>query len=75
ALDYFFMLPAQCDISDFKLEKMEWLILQDIELVLEIPHLAQQWMSAESTPTLGTVVLTFEEFITRWQHLSKLVPH
>ncbi|KAI5981022.1 hypothetical protein EDD15DRAFT_2160282, partial [Pisolithus albus] len=65
ALDYFFKLPAQRDIADYKLEELEWLILQDIELVLEIPHLAQQGMSAESTPTLGAVVPTFEEFITR----------
>ncbi|KAI6032404.1 hypothetical protein EDC04DRAFT_2501937, partial [Pisolithus marmoratus] len=69
ALDYFFMLPAQCDISNIKLEMMEWLILQDMELVLEISHLAQQGMSAESTPTLGAVVPAFEEFITHWQCL------
>ncbi|KAF8547650.1 hypothetical protein OG21DRAFT_1369708, partial [Imleria badia] len=74
-LNYFFLSPSQCDIADFKLRAIEWLILQDMELVLKISHLAHEAISSKSTPMLGAVVPTFERLITQWKHLAKFIPH
>ncbi|KAG1902851.1 uncharacterized protein F5891DRAFT_978325 [Suillus fuscotomentosus] len=39
---------------------MEWWVLEDFELVLEIPHTVQQSMSSESRPVLGHTIPAFE---------------
>ncbi|KAI6139139.1 hypothetical protein EDD17DRAFT_1500406 [Pisolithus thermaeus] len=41
----------------------------------QIPHAAQQSMSGESTPKLGSAVPAFETFIEEWKRLSNAVPH
>jgi hypothetical protein len=36
AIDYFLSLPANRDISQYNLSPMEWQVLKDFELVLEV---------------------------------------
>ncbi|KAG2350044.1 hypothetical protein BDR05DRAFT_839580, partial [Suillus weaverae] len=40
-------------LSDYGLRSMEWQVLQDLEVILEVPHACQQSMSSESTPVLS----------------------
>ncbi|KAG1901141.1 uncharacterized protein F5891DRAFT_951217, partial [Suillus fuscotomentosus] len=57
-------------ISKFKLSPMEWQFLQDVEVILEAPHAAQQCMSGESTPKLSGAFPAFETLIERWKFLA-----
>ncbi|KIM60351.1 hypothetical protein SCLCIDRAFT_52033, partial [Scleroderma citrinum Foug A] len=50
-------------------------LLQDLEVVLEIPHEAQKSMSSESCPTLGGAIPAFEKFMMEWEALATNVPH
>ncbi|KIM64060.1 hypothetical protein SCLCIDRAFT_50902, partial [Scleroderma citrinum Foug A] len=65
---------ARAHIGLWKLSEADWIILEDLEMVLEVPHCAQQTMSGERTPLLGNVVPTFEMFIAQWQALGKQLP-
>ncbi|KIK24334.1 hypothetical protein PISMIDRAFT_44028, partial [Pisolithus microcarpus 441] len=58
------------DIVRAQLDNMDWQVLQDMEVVLEIPHSAQQCMSGESFPLLSRVVPSFETFMAQWEQLS-----
>ncbi|KIM68546.1 hypothetical protein SCLCIDRAFT_105957, partial [Scleroderma citrinum Foug A] len=73
-LDHFFQLLVHRDIVSWKLGTTEWQVLENIEMVLEIPHGAQQKMSGESTPLLGNAVPNFEAVMVQWEALSKLAP-
>ncbi|KIK13051.1 hypothetical protein PISMIDRAFT_18265 [Pisolithus microcarpus 441] len=75
ALDCYFQLPANRELQDYKMNDMDWQVLQDVEVVLEILHAAQQSMSGESTPKLGGTVPAFETFMEEWKRLSNAVPH
>ncbi|KIK20175.1 hypothetical protein PISMIDRAFT_73321, partial [Pisolithus microcarpus 441] len=62
-------------LSGLRLTVLEWEVLQDLEVVLEIPHEVQQCMSSESRPVLSKAVPAFETVILRWQALVKHTPH
>ncbi|KAI6123898.1 hypothetical protein EV401DRAFT_2069113 [Pisolithus croceorrhizus] len=63
-------LLACGELLDYKMDDMDWQVLQDVEVVLEIPHAAQQSMSGESTPKLGGAIPAFEMFIEEWKRLK-----
>ncbi|KAI6103767.1 hypothetical protein EV401DRAFT_2079448 [Pisolithus croceorrhizus] len=65
---------AHRELLDHKMDDMDWQVLQDVEVVLEIPHAAQQSMSGESTPKLSGAIPAFETFIEEWKGLSDAVP-
>jgi hypothetical protein len=48
AIDHFFQVPAHREIADHGLEEMHWLVLEDLETVLEV-----------STPGLLLALLIF----------------
>ncbi|KIK22292.1 hypothetical protein PISMIDRAFT_102707, partial [Pisolithus microcarpus 441] len=58
------------DIANKQLDDMDWQVLQDMEVVLEIPRSAQQCMLGESFPLLSHVVPSFETFMAQWEQLS-----
>ncbi|KIK19412.1 hypothetical protein PISMIDRAFT_43550, partial [Pisolithus microcarpus 441] len=62
-------------LSGLCLTVLEWEVLQDLEVVLEIPHEVQQCMSSESRPILSKAVPAFEMAILRWRALAKHAPH
>ncbi|KIM52692.1 hypothetical protein SCLCIDRAFT_32445 [Scleroderma citrinum Foug A] len=70
ALDCFFQAPAHKDIADRKLNEVDWQILKDLEVILEVPHSFQQSVSSESMLTLSCIMPIFETFIIQWEHLS-----
>ncbi|KAJ8580713.1 hypothetical protein M405DRAFT_689053, partial [Rhizopogon salebrosus TDB-379] len=67
AIDYFLSLPVNRDISQYNLSPIEWQVLKDFELVLEIPHGVQQSMSSESTRMLSHAIPAFEKFMEGWE--------
>ncbi|KAF8835082.1 hypothetical protein BDN67DRAFT_858372, partial [Paxillus ammoniavirescens] len=74
ALDYFFQAPAHKDIVDKKLDEMDWQVIQDMEVVLKVPHVAQQCMLGKSLPLLSCAVPSFETFMAQWEHISLNFP-
>ncbi|KAG1759799.1 hypothetical protein EV702DRAFT_1208130 [Suillus placidus] len=71
----FFDAWAQRGISEKKLCEMDWQFLQDLEVILEAPHAAQQKLSSESTPMLSHAVPTFEELADGWESIGLHAPH
>ncbi|KIM58277.1 hypothetical protein SCLCIDRAFT_28178 [Scleroderma citrinum Foug A] len=74
ALDYFFQAPAHKDIADRKLSEVDWQIIEDLEVVLKVPHTFQQSVSSEALPTLTHIIPVFKMFIIQWEHLSAQAP-
>ncbi|KAF8833496.1 hypothetical protein BDN67DRAFT_916852, partial [Paxillus ammoniavirescens] len=54
---------------------MWWLVLEDFEHILQVPHKVQQCMSSESLPRLGSAVPCFELFMSAWEMLGATHPH
>jgi len=52
------------------LSKMEVRVLQDIQQVLKVVHLAQQALSSEQTPTLLSVLQAYNLIVQGWKLLS-----
>ncbi|KAF9222874.1 hypothetical protein BS17DRAFT_652152, partial [Gyrodon lividus] len=61
-VSYFLDAPHNTDISDHKMLPLGWEVLQDMEVVLEIPSHAQQSMCGESVPLLGGAFPSHEMF-------------
>lgn len=62
------------DISHHLLSEDEFDVLQDIHQVLEIPHVAQELLSAEKTPTLSMALPAYETLIELWKGQQKKIP-
>ncbi|KAI6041476.1 hypothetical protein EDC04DRAFT_1256242 [Pisolithus marmoratus] len=71
---HFFLAAPHRDIADKQLDDMDWQILPDMEVVLEIPHSAQQCMLGKSFPLLSCAVPLFETFMTQWEPLTMNKP-
>jgi hypothetical protein len=56
-----------------------FIVLWDIIDVLEVPHLAQELVSAERTPTLSIALPAYEKICSTWEYLKEqklfLVPY
>ncbi|KAF9228988.1 hypothetical protein BS17DRAFT_650665, partial [Gyrodon lividus] len=50
-------------------------VLQDMEVVLEVPSHAQQSMCRESVPLLGGAFPSYEMFLAQWTSLSLACNH
>ncbi|KIK21170.1 hypothetical protein PISMIDRAFT_104447, partial [Pisolithus microcarpus 441] len=59
--------PILLDLKKYKLSQMQWKVLQDFELTLEIPHQAIWALSHECLPTLCKYLVTFERFYDTWK--------
>ncbi|KAH9925069.1 hypothetical protein B0H21DRAFT_700969, partial [Amylocystis lapponica] len=69
AIERFLALPKQDKISKLALSSIDLKVLNDIREFLELPHVVQEFLSAEMTPTLGMVIPAYENLI---QALKKL---
>lgn len=49
-------------------------VLQDIRYILNIPHRAQELLSAEQTPTLSLAFPVYENLISNWREAAKRLP-
>ncbi|KAG1820910.1 uncharacterized protein BJ212DRAFT_1227105, partial [Suillus subaureus] len=56
-------LTTQTSLSKHGLSLMEWMVLQDLEVILEVPHTCQQSMSSENTPMLSGAVSALEHLM------------
>ncbi|KAF9463606.1 ribonuclease H-like domain-containing protein, partial [Collybia nuda] len=64
----------QTDLSHHLFSTQQLNILRDIHQVLELPHMAQELLSAERTPTLSLSLPLYEILIEQWQLLRPAIP-
>ncbi|KAH7903910.1 ribonuclease H-like domain-containing protein, partial [Hygrophoropsis aurantiaca] len=62
------------DISHLDMSAQELDVLRDIHQVLEVPHCAQELLSAERTPTLSMALPSYEDLICQWITLQSTLP-
>ncbi|KAA1475213.1 hypothetical protein DENSPDRAFT_909366 [Dentipellis sp. KUC8613] len=63
AINVFLEKNKQAPISTSRLSSMDITVLDDIRHVLDLPHVVQQSLSSEKTPTLCNVLPTYEELV------------
>ncbi|KAI6046736.1 hypothetical protein EDC04DRAFT_2541758, partial [Pisolithus marmoratus] len=63
------------DMAHYRIEPLDWEVLQDLEFILEAPSLPQHTMSGEQSPLLSSVLPAFETFITQWQTMAASPAH
>ncbi|GAB1520557.1 hypothetical protein RhiTH_003636 [Rhizoctonia solani] len=57
--------------SDLIMSDLEYQILQDILACLDVPHQAQELLSAEQTPTLLLAFPVYDQLIYSWRQVGK----
>jgi hypothetical protein len=86
----FLGLPQNQKLAGLRMSEMEWEVLGDIEIILEvcvesvqlncanrcvqIPHVAQQVVSAERTPVLSRSIPEIEMLMSLWEELGVKAP-
>ncbi|KAH9947390.1 hypothetical protein B0H21DRAFT_692005 [Amylocystis lapponica] len=63
AINRFLASPKQEKISGHALSAIDLRVISDIRDFLELPHLVQEYLSAEMTPTLSMVIPAYETLI------------
>lgn len=66
--------PENAEIAIYLLSEDEYKVAQDIYQVLEVPHTAQELLSAENTPTLSMAFPVYEMMVQTWKKYQELVP-
>ncbi|CCO36123.1 Putative AC9 transposase [Rhizoctonia solani AG-1 IB] len=57
--------------SDLIMSDLEYQILQDILACLDVPHRAQELLSAEQTPTLSLAFPVYDQLIYSWRQVGR----
>ncbi|KAI0367559.1 hypothetical protein BV20DRAFT_913619, partial [Pilatotrama ljubarskyi] len=71
AVQLFLEHPQQAEIAHYLLTATELRVLQDIQEFLHLPHLVQELLSAEETPTASRALLAYERLLS----LLRLAQH
>ncbi|KIM87797.1 hypothetical protein PILCRDRAFT_63268, partial [Piloderma croceum F 1598] len=74
-VDHFLALPNHNDLAKYKITPQEWVVMQDIEVILSVCCNMHQVMPGERTPILSGAIPSFEQFMTRWERLHENKPH
>ncbi|KAJ7697181.1 hypothetical protein B0H17DRAFT_928548 [Mycena rosella] len=74
AIECFLKHPQQQSLSHLAFTEQQFQVLSDIQLILSIPHAAQELLSAEQTPTLSMALPAFELLLESWLCLQKELP-
>ncbi|KAI5996803.1 hypothetical protein EDC04DRAFT_2511595, partial [Pisolithus marmoratus] len=70
-IDSFLDRPNNKDMKKYRLSPMQWNVLWDFELILEILHQAICALSSECLPTLCKYLIPFEKFYDTWIRLGQ----
>ena len=65
---------ADSDLPSLVLSKAEACVIKHIREVVEIPHLAQELLSTDRTPTLAFSLPIYDKIITQWEFKSEQYP-
>ncbi|KIK79653.1 hypothetical protein PAXRUDRAFT_160780, partial [Paxillus rubicundulus Ve08.2h10] len=67
--------PFNASIADHKMGPLGWEVLQDMEVVLEVPAHAQHTMCGGRMLLLHRAILSYEVFLAQWTNLSSACNH
>lgn len=70
----FMSYPQNTDIAHFLLTPDEHQVTKDICKILEVPHAAQELLSAEKTPTLSMALPVYETMVSTWRKFQRAFP-
>lgn len=73
-IDLFLNKDGQASIEIHRLSDAQLDVLEDIRDFLRHPHLVQEVLSAQHTPTLSLVIPTYETLIANLKLLTKTLP-
>jgi len=62
------------DLPSLVLNKAQVCVVRHICEVVEIPHLAQELLSSDQTPTLAFSLPVYDTIITRWESKKQQYP-
>ncbi|KAK7000830.1 ribonuclease H-like domain-containing protein [Favolaschia claudopus] len=74
AIDTFLKHPKQAAIAHQAFTDEQFQVLSDIQTILYVPHVAQELLSAEKTPTISMAIPAFEAVLAGWLNLQKTMP-
>ncbi|KIM73907.1 hypothetical protein PILCRDRAFT_80649, partial [Piloderma croceum F 1598] len=74
AIEHFLAMPVNRDLAKHRMTDMEWSVLLDVQVVLEIPHAVQQTMLSDTNLVLTGSISAFEIFMTSWERLAERHP-
>ncbi|KAF7372144.1 Dimer-Tnp-hAT domain-containing protein [Mycena venus] len=74
AVQCFLRHPQQLSLAHLLFTEDQFQVLNDIQLVLSAPHLAQELLSAEKTPTLSMALPAFELLLKSWLQMQQTLP-
>ena len=63
--------PKQTAISELRLDELILKVLADICEFLDLPHVVQEFLSAQLTPTLSMVLPAYENLILALEQLRR----
>lgn len=76
AIEEFALRPKQVDttIPSLLLTKAQVCVVQHIHEVVEIPHLAQELLSTDRTPTLAFSLPIYDRIVSQWESKQRQYP-
>ncbi|KAM6490856.1 hypothetical protein JOM56_013650, partial [Amanita muscaria] len=74
AIQAFLSNPAHSDMEKHRFTPTEFQVLHDIRSILQIPHAAQELLSADKTPTLSQAIPAYEALVKAWLNLQQQLP-
>ncbi|KAJ6506004.1 hypothetical protein DFH09DRAFT_943442, partial [Mycena vulgaris] len=74
AIDALLNLDKYSDLSYMLLSDLELQVLRDVRQFLQVPHVVQELVSAEKTPTLCIVLPLYERLILMLRDLERQLP-
>jgi hypothetical protein len=74
AIEHFLSKPALAEHTHQLFKPKEFRVLIDIHQVLQVPHMCQELLSAESCPTLSLALPIYEKLVVYWREIIKTIP-
>jgi hypothetical protein len=73
AIQSFLLETQNTDIADLSMDMKDTDVLRDIHQVIEVPHIAQELLSSERTPTLSMALPAYELLTGKWTQLQSTI--
>ncbi|KAG2365911.1 hypothetical protein BDR07DRAFT_1275833 [Suillus spraguei] len=73
AMQSFLLETQNADISDLSMDAKDIDVLHDIHQIIEVPHVAQELLSSEWTPTLSMALPAYEVLSSQWTQLRSTI--
>jgi len=73
AIQSFLLETQNADIADLSMDVKDTDALRDIHQIIEVPHIAQEFLSSERTPTLSMTLPAYGLLTSKWTQLQSTI--